>query len=93
MTFVHVHDTLTLIMFMPQIIQKEEQNPDTLASFNCIQESSLCEFLGVAFSLIVIMLQTSSCLCFGLSPFNIGVIRAESIIQVVPLFFNIQTIS
>ena len=43
----------------------------------------------MAFSLIVIMLQTNSSLCFSLLPYNVGVKRVESIIQVV---LNIQTI-
>ena len=43
---------------------------DTLASCNCTEDSLLHEFLGVAFSLIVMMLQTNFLFgSFGLSPF------------------------
>ena len=34
--------------------------PGTLASHSCTEDSSLYEFFGAAFSLIVIMLQTNS---------------------------------
>ena len=47
---------------------------DTLASHNCAKDSFLCEFLGVAFSLIVIMLQTNFLLLgvlLGLLPFDV----------------------
>ena len=64
--FIHDIATLTLIVFMLLIIELRigEQYLDTLASCNYDKESSLLllEFLSVAFSLLVIMLQTNSSL-------------------------------
>ena len=56
-------DTLTLIMFMLQIMnRRKEQYLDTLTAHNYDKESSLLllEFESVAFSFIVIMLQAIS---------------------------------
>ena len=62
--------TLTLIVFMLQITHGKNEKLYTLASHNCIEDSLLHEFLGVALSLIVIMLQANFLLCkfLGLSP-------------------------
>ena len=66
MTFVRNSATFTLIMFMLQITELKEQYLDTLASCNYDKESFLLEFLSVAFSPLMIMLQTNSSLYFGL---------------------------
>ena len=68
MTFVHNTATFTLIMFMLQITELKEQYLDTFASHNYNKESFLLEFLSVAVSLFVIMLQSNSSLYFGLLP-------------------------
>ena len=57
--------TLTLIVFMLQITKRsKEQYLDILTACNYDKESSLLllEFFSVAFSLLVIMLQTNSAL-------------------------------
>ena len=59
--------TFTLIMFMLQITKRsKEQYLDTLAACNYDKDLSLLflEFLSVAFSLLMIMLQTNSSLNF-----------------------------
>ena len=68
MTFVCNTATFTLIMFMLQIteLRSKEQYPDTLASCNYDKESFLLEVLSVAFSLLMIIPQTNSSLCFSL---------------------------
>ena len=70
MTFVCNTATFTLIMFMLQIteLRSKEQYLDTLASCNYDKESFLLEFLSVAFSLLMIIPQTNSSLCFSLLP-------------------------
>ena len=70
MTFVHNTATFTLIMFMLQIteLRSKEQYLDTLTSCNFDKEPFLLEFLSVAFSLLVIIPQTNSSLCFSLLP-------------------------
>ena len=70
MTFVCNAATFTLIMFVLQIteLKGKEQYLDTFASCNYDKESFLLEFLSVAFSLLVIMLQTNSSLYIGLLP-------------------------
>ena len=70
MSFVCNTATFTLIMFMLQIteLRSIEQYLDTLASHNYDKESLLLEFLSVAFSLLVIIPQTNSSLCFSLLP-------------------------
>ena len=61
--------TFTLIVFVLQITELKEQYLDTLASHNYDKESFLLlEFLSAAFSLLMIMLQTNSSLCFCLLP-------------------------
>ena len=50
---------LTLIVFMLQITCEKYEKLDTLASWNCSEDSLLHEFVGVAFSLIMMMLQTN----------------------------------
>ena len=56
---IYVHDTgtLTLIVYVTDHLKNEKL--DTLASCNCTKDSFLHEFLGLAFSLIVIMPQTN----------------------------------
>ena len=68
MTFVCNTATFTLIVFMLQIteLRSKEQYLDTLASCNYNKEPFLLEFLSAAFSLLVIIPQTNSSLCFGL---------------------------
>ena len=54
---------------------------DTPAFCNCATDSFLYKFLGVAFSLVVIMLQTNFLLwgvLFGLSQFDVEVVLAVS---------------
>ena len=70
MTFVCNTATFTLIMFMLQIIElrSKEQYLDTLASCNYDKEPFLLEFLCAAFSLLMIIPQTNSSLCFNLLP-------------------------
>ena len=56
-----LHNTVALILitFMLQITCEKMKKLDTFASCNCAKISLLHEFLGVAFSLITIMLQTN----------------------------------
>ena len=70
MTFICNTATFTLIVFVLQIteLKCKEQYLDTLASCNYDKESFLLEFLSVAVSLLVIMLQSNSSLYFGLLP-------------------------
>ena len=84
--YAHNTTTLTLIMFMLQIIWRKNEKLDTLASHNCTKDSFLHKFLGVAFSLIVIMLQTNFLLwrvLFGLSPFDVVVVVAVSYYNII----------
>ena len=62
--------TFTLVVFVLQIteLKCKEQYLDTLASCNYDKESFLLEFLSVAVSLLVTMLQSNSSLYFGLLP-------------------------
>ena len=68
MAFVCNTATFTLIVFMLQIteLRSKERYLDTLASCNYDKELFLLEFLSVAFSLLVIIPQTNSSLCFSL---------------------------
>ena len=72
MTFVSNTATFTLTVYMLHIteLRSKEQYPDTLASHNYDKESFLLEFppLSVAFSLLMMTLQTNSSLCFSLLP-------------------------
>ena len=70
MTFVCNTATFTLIVFMLQIMElrSKEQYLDTLASCNYDKEPFVLEFLSVDFSLLVIIPQTNSSLCFSLLP-------------------------
>ena len=69
-----LHDTCNTHtdLFMLQITRGKNEKLDTLASHNCTEDSLLQEFLGVALSLIMIMLQANfllwKFLVFGLSP-------------------------
>ena len=60
--------TFTLIVFLLQIteLKCKKQYLNTLASHNYDQESFLLVFLSAAFSLLVIMLQTSFSLYFAI---------------------------
>ena len=70
MTFVFNTTTFTLIVFMLQIteLRSKEQYLDTLVSCNYDKEPFLLEFLSAAFSLLMIIPQTNSSLCFSLLP-------------------------
>ena len=70
MTFVCNTATFILIMFMLQIteLRSKEHYLDTFASHNYEKEPFLLEFLSVAFSLVMIIPQTNSSLCFSLLP-------------------------